>query len=653
MPKGPSSSALPFLVASEPNVRFTSVITTGDSIPGTNVFGGIPDGIGAFDNGNGTITVLVNHEYPAAFGLVRDHGSTGAYIDRLVINKATLAVVSGDDAIQTVHQWNAATDTYFTATTAFSRFCSGDLPTPGAFYDPTSGLGTQVRIYLTGEESGPEGRAFATVLTGAEAGHAYELPLLGNMSYENAVANPFAQTTTIVAVTDDNGTAPNKQQVYFYIGEKQATGTAIDQAGLTNGLLYGLKVEGVQAETNDAAIGGATGAAFTLQEINGATGVGDMTGAEIETESNAEGVSQFLRPEDAAWDPQNPNVLYFVTTNSFSGNSRLYQATFNDITDPLAGGTVVALLDGSEGQRMFDNITVADGKVILQEDPGSQPHLAKVWEYDIATDTLSQAAQFDPAKFTPGAPGFITQDEESSGVLDVTGLLGDADTRAYLLDAQIHAPNGDPATVEPGQLMVMYVDTPVLTGGNRADDLFGSAAAETLRGFNGGDSLRAGSGVDQLYGGNGNDRLDAGAGNDRLFGDNGDDRLSGGLGDDWLEGGRGDDVFYFDNLAEGVGDDRITDFARGDRLFLTQQLADPDANGVIELNAGTVDLTALDQLSLTNAKGSAVAALVYLGSTVEDGVTYYSYGTGDGGNPGGANFAFTSTNITYDAILGF
>ena len=47
----------------------------GRSAASDGVFGGTPDGIGAFDNGDGTITVLVNHEFGTTVGLVRDHGS--------------------------------------------------------------------------------------------------------------------------------------------------------------------------------------------------------------------------------------------------------------------------------------------------------------------------------------------------------------------------------------------------------------------------------------------------------------------------------------------------------------------------------------------------------------------------------------------------
>ena len=201
-------------------------------------------------------------------------------------------------------------------------------------------------------------------------GTAYELAFLGNLSYENAVANPYAQAKTIVAVSDD--TTPG--QVYLYVGDKQATGNEVEKAGLVGGDLYGIKVSGIALETSAVAASGS----FTLQQMGVDGDVSGMTGAQLQAESVAEGVTEFLRPEDMAWDPQNPNVLYVATTNNFTSPSRLYQLTFVDITRPELGGTIVAVLDGTEGQRMFDNISVANGKVILQEDPGNQSYLARV-----------------------------------------------------------------------------------------------------------------------------------------------------------------------------------------------------------------------------------------------------------------------------------
>ena len=181
---------------------------------------------------------------------------------------------------------------------------------------------------------------------------------------------------------------------------------------------------------------------------------------------------------------------------------------------------------------------------------------------------------------------------------------------AYILDAQIHAVTGDPATVEQGQLMVMYVDDPFLIGGNGVDNLYGSAANETLRGFNGADVARAGSGDDQLYGGNGDDQLDGGAGNDSLYGERGSDRLTGGTGDDSLSGGQGGDIFMFDNRAE-TGFDRITDFSGGDRIWTTVQLADGDGDGVIQFGADKeLDLFGLSEVQVRNG-GQVIDQLAY------------------------------------------
>jgi hypothetical protein len=120
------------------------------------------------------------------------------------------------------------------------------------------------------------------------------------------------------------------------------------------------------------------------------------------------------------------------------------------------------LLDGTEGQQMLDNMTVNKyGKVIMQEDPGGNPHLAKIWEYDPATDTLTQLAQHDPDRFDPAAPvggqPFLTQDEESSGIIDVTDILGSAGQNVYLFDVQAHyAIPGE--LVQGGQLGLIYQD---------------------------------------------------------------------------------------------------------------------------------------------------------------------------------------------------
>ena len=297
---------------------------------------------------------------------------------------------------------------------------------------------------MNGEESGNEGRAFGHILTGTETGTSYELPYLGKFSWENAVALPLAADKTVVVGLDDS----TPGQVYFYIGTKTSSGTDVDKAGLNNGKLYGVAVSGLVSEISASVP--APGTTFSMIDLGQ---VQNMSGGTLNTNSNNAGVTTFLRPEDGAWDPLNLNDFYFVTTNAFSSPSRLWKLHFTDINNPELGGTITAMLDGTEGQKMFDNMTLDNhGHILLQEDPGNNVHIAKVWQYTIATDALLQVGQHDPSRFITGAPNFLTQDEESSGIIDVQDILGQG---KFILVDQAHYPIAG-EVVEGGQLLAFH-----------------------------------------------------------------------------------------------------------------------------------------------------------------------------------------------------
>jgi hypothetical protein len=136
------------------------------------------------------------------------------------------------------------------------------------------------------------------------------------------------------------------------------------------------------------------------------------------------------------------------------GRSRLYRLRFFDVTRPELGGAVDMLLDGTEPQQMMDNLDVdAYGRVLIQEDPGNQPYLARIWEYNIGKDTMTEVSIHDPERFGPNATNLLTQDEESSGIIDVSDIFGPGH---YLFDVQAHRALADPELVEDGQLALMY-----------------------------------------------------------------------------------------------------------------------------------------------------------------------------------------------------
>ena len=215
--------------------------------------------------------------------------------------------------------------------------------------------------------------------------------------------------------------------MYVYVGEKKATGNPAERAGLTGGKLFGVKVAGVPLEPVNTGV--PSGTAFTAVDLGD---VKNKTGAQLQAESVAAGVTEWQRPEDASWDPKHPNDLYFAITSSFTTQSKLYRLRFVDPANPAAGGKVDQLLDGTENGgtaerfHMLDNITVdTRGHVMLQEDPGNQAYLARIWQYDIKRDALTEVATFDPALFTPGAAELPHAgrgvDRESSTPSDILG----------------------------------------------------------------------------------------------------------------------------------------------------------------------------------------------------------------------------------------
>ena len=445
---GPSSSQSPYVLPSVEGGITKSIITVGDTVGGYAMVG-IPDGLGLAKDRAGNFSVYMNHELPAARGGVRAHGAAGAFVSQWSLDKHSLAVKSGEDLIQDVATWNAATGAYNAAAKGISigRLCSASLPAESALWDQPSKLGYDGRIFLSGEEVGAEGRAFAH----ADNGTSYELPALGKFAWENSVANPAAGATTVVAGTDDS----TPGQLYVYVGQKKASGNPAERAGLTGGKLYGIKVPGFAVEPADAGV--PSGTAFSAADFGN---VSAWTGAQLETASDAAGVTEWFRPEDAAWDPNSPNDLYFAITASFTNNTKLYRLRFVDPANPAAGGIVDQLVAGtetggtSERPHMFDNITVdARGHVLINEDPGSQNYLARIWQYDIASDTLTEVAHFDPDRFAPGGSKFLTIDEETSGIIDAEEIIGKG---WYLLDVQAHYALADPL-VEGGQLLALYV----------------------------------------------------------------------------------------------------------------------------------------------------------------------------------------------------
>lgn len=482
-----------------------SVIATAGNTYGNWVLPGTPDGMGAYSAG-GKLQVLVNHEFSGvglAATLPRAGGDAagGATVTRLTIDPKTGAVISAEEHLKDIlwydysenlHGASPAAPPYAPTLDAaygtiwhgklLNRFCSAGMASAGvlAYKSGKTTYGYTGHVFLTGEEAGDESRAFAI----NTAGQAVQLPRLGLASWESfQVANTKAKTTVVIGGEDGSDI---KSQLWMYVGTKTTQGLWFEKAGLNNGKNYVLSVPGIANDTAfRASYSKDVSVPVTFNEINWKT-----SGTTQNVFAQTWGLG-FSRVEDGAFDPVNPNVYYFVTTQSNKDpkatapnpalptvsrdGGALWKLTFKDVKNPLAGATLTMLLDGSEAPYLSkpDNIEVDNlGNILIQEDPGNNALRSRVLAYNSKSGKIAELLQFKKEYFEKGQPKFITEDEESSGIIDVTMYLRKSatdNTRYYMLNAQIHASPGlarpdvaDAATklaniIEGGQVYLLEI----------------------------------------------------------------------------------------------------------------------------------------------------------------------------------------------------
>jgi len=136
-----------------------AILTTGDS-NGKVTFAGTPDGMGAYKNSNGTVTLLVNHEFSSSDEIVarttRAYGGFGAFISKVTYDPARKAVTNVEEAIKEIKWYNYDDGSYGDSpvgpagalgvdafgtpnhSNSINRLCSAYLAPAGALVGETS-----------------------------------------------------------------------------------------------------------------------------------------------------------------------------------------------------------------------------------------------------------------------------------------------------------------------------------------------------------------------------------------------------------------------------------------------------------------------------------------------------------------------------------
>ena len=485
----PAYAAAPtYMEAVAPSATLTPIASAGDMI-GSYLVPGIPDGLGVIKNGN-TLRIITNHEWSATNAVAAGRTTagglvSGSFLSDMTYDIATQKVTKAVDLFKDVVWYDYATgkygntpgapagaavkDAYGTLNHSYllNRFCSGSLSPAGTFFDKASGTGIKDALFFAGEEGSDESRGFATNLT---TGQLVQLPALGLAAWENFIPAPTTTKNTVVMGNED-GDAKDSQ-LWMYMGTKTKTGTWFEKAGLTNGKSYVLAAAASAPVANDYEIREKYGKNKPFAVTFAAVDI-KANGKAQNIEANAKGI-ELARVEDGHFDPNKPNDFYFVTTQSDSEPTKkvvvgattpnpatptvsrdggaLWRLRFVDANKPFLGSTLELLLDGSEDIYMSkpDNITVDDlGNVLIQEDPGNNAHLARIVSYRISDGKVGTIARFKADYFTESGTAFITRDEESSGIVEVSDELRTSKTDKasyFMFVAQIHA---TPAKARP------------------------------------------------------------------------------------------------------------------------------------------------------------------------------------------------------------
>lgn len=442
---------------------------------------GLPDGMGAHRNADGTLTVFLSHELTGsatATGgtqsepLLGAPKNRGAFVSKFILSN-TGRVLSGERAYDTVY----INDTLVgpaaevgNNTRPFARFCSASLAGPEHGFDRY--------IYFANEESSGSATFLGTggLSVAIFDNKAFGLTHLGRFAWENTLAQPNPSGNRVVLMGMEDGPASqdplqNNSQLYMYVGEKSTRpgATVLERNGLVGGTLYVFRAKNRHKGSELAFQHGTmTGEWVALP------GASTLTDVQLEEASDLAGAMIFARPEDGAFNPRNNNQYFFVTTGGAAGANvlgRLYSLKLNP-SDPTKDAVLTieynadaVVAAGGDIALSPDNIDTSGDYLMINEDGTAESRAVmaakgrdgSIWRFDLKQNGVDVASAKRVVELMPpGRDGVAVGPGvwETSGIIDMSRWLG---RDSWLFDVQAHSPTSAPLpfTVEDGQLLLM------------------------------------------------------------------------------------------------------------------------------------------------------------------------------------------------------
>jgi hypothetical protein len=467
-PPAHPNPASPKVSPAAAGVTFVPLINSGQTFAGTT-FEGIPDGLGVVPVGSGNrfLDLFVAFEQShVPFGGFADFEDSSVQVARFDLR--TRQIVDLDEVLP--------------PSAGFVRFCSAFMAGPReGFKDYTFMVNEESVDWLPIPDGAPYGadpfsdalaypfrQAGYSVYLDTKKGDYNPIPAAGRLNHENTVIVPGGWDDIVSLSGDDTFAAPSSQ-LYMY----SAAGP--DAFLASDGTLLAFRVthdNGVEVDEDDPGnhandfLDISAGDVFRGEFIevdpevaNGQTS--DPPQTALENWSNGNNVFQFVRVEDIAYDPDDPNVVYFTDTGSsrikegpsgrlirpsdqvanrpwFNSDGRVFKMVLNE-DDPTIVDSLTILAEGrltisnpdlsttevvaGVGLLNPDNLAVGHNGIMVQEDASTVPTNNDVWFHSFLSANWVRVATVTQAL------------AETSGIVDMSSWLG---AGWWLLDVQSH-----------------------------------------------------------------------------------------------------------------------------------------------------------------------------------------------------------------------
>lgn len=495
--------------------RVIPLINSGQTFDGV-MFEGIPDGLGVVPVGQGQryvdLYVAFEQSHVPFSGFADFEDSS---VQRARLDLKTLALTKLDEVLP--------------PSAGFIRFCSAYMAGPEQGFDNyTFMVNEESNDVLQVPAGAPYGedpallgfrQAGYSVYLDTKTGSYDEIASLGRYNHENTVIVPGGWDKLVALSGDDTFDAP-ASQLYLQLADdaeafKADEGdlyafqvTATNNGALLEDPYYAFNGAN---DYHEIAVNDSWSGRFILVPpdiARGTTGTPGTLGTApqkaLEDWSNANNVFQFIRVEDLAYDPDNPNVVYFTDTGERRaltddewdglptrgdtidrsptgrmhrglsrvpadttqteifpadpfgqhGNGRIFKMVLN-ADDPLVVDSIrvvhdadTTLADGVTRMRNPDNLDVGATSIMVQEDTSS----AKVWRYALETGAWTHVATVTQAT------------AETSGIIDMSDWLG---AGWWALDVQSHV---NLEFGSPGQTYITPITGARITYQTRRED---------------------------------------------------------------------------------------------------------------------------------------------------------------------------------------